>query len=237
VAVLVNDFIFNILPAQGPTIPNYIPYLSGIPINSPLVGAFFGMVVSVCIALYSIKRTGDSNRKYINVVERSTTTQIDAIKNASEAQIAEQRLWIDLKRKQLLKALVKEMKLNIKRYEQIINIANQNNYGQLWLTLRLPILEYCLVNTPLLDDDKINQLLLALYFSMAEDNDRIYATRATTQEPLCKIHIDKIINLFNKNKPLFEKAIKDLSAYERSIQTSNIAGPILASDANPDSAE
>jgi hypothetical protein len=36
-----NDFIFNVLPVQGPTIPTWVPYLAGWPVNSPIVGSFF----------------------------------------------------------------------------------------------------------------------------------------------------------------------------------------------------
>jgi hypothetical protein len=38
-----NDFIFNVLPTQGATIPMWVPLLGGFPINSPLVGSFLGV--------------------------------------------------------------------------------------------------------------------------------------------------------------------------------------------------
>ena len=38
-----NDFIFYVLPLQGPTIPMWIPFFGGFPINSPLVGSFLGV--------------------------------------------------------------------------------------------------------------------------------------------------------------------------------------------------
>ena len=131
-----NDFIFNVLPAQGPTIPRWIPILGGIPINSPLVGAFIGIVVSVGIALYSIKRAGDSNRRHIDAVQQSSNdyinavqqtsrtqidavqqssqTQIDAIKNATEAQIMEARHWRDERRLFFKNLLMHEARESIK---------------------------------------------------------------------------------------------------------------------------
>lgn len=39
-----NDIILNILPAQGPTIPMWIPLIGGFPYNSPLVGSFLGVL-------------------------------------------------------------------------------------------------------------------------------------------------------------------------------------------------
>jgi hypothetical protein len=41
-----NDFIFNIIPAQGPSIPPWVPLLGDFPINSPLVGSFFGVLAA-----------------------------------------------------------------------------------------------------------------------------------------------------------------------------------------------
>jgi len=38
-----NDFILYVLPVQGPTIPMWIPFFGGFPINSPLVGSFLGV--------------------------------------------------------------------------------------------------------------------------------------------------------------------------------------------------
>jgi len=40
------DFIFNVLPTQGPTIPMCVPYFGGFPINSPLVGSFLGVILA-----------------------------------------------------------------------------------------------------------------------------------------------------------------------------------------------
>jgi hypothetical protein len=44
-----NDFIFNVLPTQGPTIPMWVPLLGGFPINSPLVGSFLGVSLAFVI--------------------------------------------------------------------------------------------------------------------------------------------------------------------------------------------
>jgi hypothetical protein len=44
-----NGFIFNVLPPQGPTIPMWVPFLGGFPINSPLVGSFLGVFLAFVI--------------------------------------------------------------------------------------------------------------------------------------------------------------------------------------------
>jgi len=45
-----NDIIFNVSPAQEPTIPTWFPGLGGIPYNSPLIGSFLGVVLAYLLA-------------------------------------------------------------------------------------------------------------------------------------------------------------------------------------------
>jgi hypothetical protein len=44
-----NDFIINVLPVQGPTIPIWFPFIGGSQINSPLIGSFLGVVLGFLI--------------------------------------------------------------------------------------------------------------------------------------------------------------------------------------------
>lgn len=57
-----NDFIFNVLPVAGPTIPACVPLIGGLPYNSPLTGSFlgvvFGFAVSTVWKWISDKRSG-----------------------------------------------------------------------------------------------------------------------------------------------------------------------------------
>lgn len=75
-----NDFIFNVLPAQGPTIPIWIPILGGIPINSPLVGSFFGVLAAFGInyahQLYKIR---NDKINYINMIRSEIEDCIDVL--------------------------------------------------------------------------------------------------------------------------------------------------------------
>ena len=61
-----NDIIFIANPTYGPAI--WLPVAGWIPVNSPIVGSFLAIVVSVVIAIITIMRTSDSNRRYIETV-------------------------------------------------------------------------------------------------------------------------------------------------------------------------
>lgn len=43
------DYIINVPPLQGPSIPMCVPLLGGLPINSPLVGSFLGVLFAFVI--------------------------------------------------------------------------------------------------------------------------------------------------------------------------------------------
>jgi len=57
-----TDIIFNVLPAQGPTI--WLPILGWIPVNSPLVGSFLGVIVAF-ILNYAWQYLRDNHQKFV----------------------------------------------------------------------------------------------------------------------------------------------------------------------------
>ncbi|MGB7571945.1 MAG: hypothetical protein WBL87_09335 [Methanothrix sp.] len=63
-----NDFIFNVLPAQGPTIPQWFPIVGGMP-ASTFAGAFFGVLFGFGVnwiwQAWSIKRLIFEEEYYI----------------------------------------------------------------------------------------------------------------------------------------------------------------------------
>jgi hypothetical protein len=62
-----NDIIYNVLPAQGPTI--WVPFLGIFPINSPLIGSFLGVFAAFVINhLYQSYRTSEDKKNYINII-------------------------------------------------------------------------------------------------------------------------------------------------------------------------
>jgi hypothetical protein len=70
----VNDFIFNILPAQGPTTPNYIPYLSEI---DPLIIANIALViVTLFYTIYTNKIVKDGRNR---ILQDNFTKEMDSI--------------------------------------------------------------------------------------------------------------------------------------------------------------
>jgi len=65
-----NDFIFNILPAQGATIPAWLPVLGGFPINSPLVGSFLGVIAGFGIKYaYQSHKTKEDKKIYMKMIK------------------------------------------------------------------------------------------------------------------------------------------------------------------------
>jgi len=74
-----NDIIFNVLPSQGPTIPPWIPYLGGLPYNSPLIGSFLGVFAAFGINYVAHKINDHKTRNYyrsviIDEIERCIKT-------------------------------------------------------------------------------------------------------------------------------------------------------------------
>jgi len=53
-----NDFIFNVLPAQGPIV--WMPIIGTVPINSPLMGSFLGVIGAFVVGW--LGHTWSSNR-------------------------------------------------------------------------------------------------------------------------------------------------------------------------------
>ena len=72
-----NDFIFNVFPAQGPTIPIWFPILGGFPINSPLVGSFLGVIAAFGINYaYQSYKTKKDKINYINMIKSEIEVNI-----------------------------------------------------------------------------------------------------------------------------------------------------------------
>jgi len=64
-----NDFIFNVLPAQGPTIPIWLPILGGFPIIKPIMGSFFGVLAAFGINhLYQSYKDKKDKINYIDMI-------------------------------------------------------------------------------------------------------------------------------------------------------------------------
>ena len=183
------DLIINGLSTQGPSFPMWVPFIAGIPINSPLVGSFLAIVVSVIIALYTINRSAKLNRAYIETVEKTSEEHIEAVKTASSDQIKETRYWIDLKRKQLLKSLIEEIESNINTYKEISaeveaaqaeaaqsSAAENKGFSHIYVDFDFVILEKCLTDTPI-DDDQINRNLVKVYNLLKNSQNHIIVTR------------------------------------------------------------
>jgi len=153
-----NDLIINVLPIQGPTIPIWVPLLGGFPINSPIVGSIIAIVVSVTIAMITIKRTGDSNRRYIETVKEESERHIEAVEKTSADQIKEKRYWRDLNRKQRIKLLIQEFETNVFLYNKLLETVEENVFTGKYFNFILVAIEKCLTDTPI-DNNDINHNL------------------------------------------------------------------------------
>lgn len=193
-----------------------VPILGEIPL-APLAGSFLAIVVSVIIAVVTVKRTGDSSRKYIDAVKEASQTQIDATKKASKDQMDHARFWIDVKRRQLLRALINELEQNLILYNEIKNSAENEDHC---FSFALTIIEHCLYDTPI-DLEDVNRNLLKLHSVMKMfNNDRMETAQIAALENL-KSQIDL--------STLFEETIKRINGYEEEIScsvTSKLVTPI-----------
>ena len=113
-----NDIIFIANPTYGPAM--WLPVVGWIPVNSPIVGFFLAIVVSVVIAIITIMRTSDSNRRYIETVREESERHIAAMERASTNQIDDARYWRDTKRIQLLKLLIQELEENVNLCDYLV---------------------------------------------------------------------------------------------------------------------
>ncbi len=75
-----NDFIINVIPAQGATIPTWFSILGGFPINSPLVGSFLGVIFAFGINYaYQSYKIREDKKKYIRIIRSEIEHCIDVL--------------------------------------------------------------------------------------------------------------------------------------------------------------
>jgi hypothetical protein len=206
-----NDFIFNVLPAQGPMI-------GGFTISPQIVGSFLAIVVSVVIAMITIKRNGDSNRRYIDAVEKSSRKHIEAVEKTSEDQIIEGRYWRDLKRKQQLKSLVQEFNTNKILFNRIAKMDENRGYVSSYLNFNLSVIEKCLTDTPI-DDNAINRSLSAMYLIIKSHDNKIIASRSPSlDDETRELLIQHIATDYKKHLDTLDELVKRINVYEQSIE-------------------
>jgi|WetSurMetagenome_2_1015567.scaffolds.fasta_scaffold00641_5 hypothetical protein len=213
-----NDFIINVLQLQGPTIPTWLPVLGGFPINSPIVGSFIAIFVSVLITLYTVKRNGDSNRRYIESVERSSREHISAVEKASTYQINYTNYWRDLKRKQQLKSLILELEKNVDLCNYIVEKTNKKEYTEEFFNFFFISIEKCLSDTPI-DDSIINNKLLITYYIMKQHDNAIIASRIPyISDKSLELIFQKIVWDTKLNQTDIDETIELIRLYEQKIK-------------------
>jgi hypothetical protein len=217
------DFIFNVQP-QVQKILFGQPWDSFLP---PLVGSFLAIVVSVTIAAFTIKRNGDSNRRYIEAVEKSSREHIEAVEKASANQIIEERYWRDLKRKLLLNSLSQEFIINHLLYISIVNMDEKKDYKSPYSNFNLAIFEKCLADSPI-NNNAINFSLSAIYRIIKSHDNKISASRSPLfDEETRKFFIEQIAKDYKENSKLLDEIVEQINAYEQSIELHPLPDSII----------
>jgi hypothetical protein len=211
-----NDIIFIANTTYGPAI--WLPVVGWIPVNSPIVGSFLAIVVSVVIAIITIMRTSDSNRRYIETVREESERHIAAMERASANQIDDARYWRDTKRIQLLKLLIQELEENVNLCDHLVKKTEQKDYYKLTFSFFLVAIEKCLADTPI-DDSTINKKLLIIYYIMKTHDNAVKVTRipGISAESLEEI-FQKITWDHKQNQKDINETIELIRSYEQELE-------------------
>jgi hypothetical protein len=196
-------------------------------INQDLVtGLIFNLItniITVIIAIFTIKSTNRSTREYIDTVEKTSKKEIDSIREniaavqlASNNQIKHIDKWNNIKRKQLLNALIEELQYNLNIYDEIKECYNNNKIHNILWDFSFVVIERCLEDTPI-DDNRINKNNLNIYVAMKLDQEKIQETRRPYKEEYKLDRIKQIVETANNKKEIFGIIVNDLKEYEKKI--------------------
>ena len=138
--------------------------------------------------------------------------------NSAKSYIEEMKRWSDIRRKQMLKSLIEELRQNIIIYEMLIDDIEEKKYHQKFFNFGLVVTEKCLADTPL-DNEDINHNILVIYYMIKIHDNKISATRTPnlSQESLNGF-INTIASDYSKNKWIIEDTIQMLNDYEQKIK-------------------
>lgn len=137
--------------------------------------------------------------------------------NATIKQAESWEKWELIQRKQSLKSLIKEFKLNIEVYESVQKNLLEENINPKFNNFILTSLEKSLYNSPV-DNEKINDNLLSMYYIMKIHDNKITATRIPNlQKKGISGLFTSITKDYEANKKLIDTTIKMLEEYEQKI--------------------
>ena len=154
--------------------------------------------------LVTIISTENSTREYINSVESANRKQIESWEK-----------WDSIRRKQSIKSLIKEFKLNMELYDAIKEASIKKTANPPANDFILTSLERSLYNSPI-DDDELNQKILLSYYVLKGSANNIVATRNPVfDEKIVLNFLKTITSDYERNKRLFNSTIEMLEGYEQ----------------------
>lgn len=161
-------------------------------------------LIVILLMLITIISTENSSKEHINSLEDATRKQIES--------------WELIHRKQSIKSLIKESKLNMTVYEDIKVDSQKEDKSGKFNNFILTSLEKCLYNSPI-ENEKINHNLLLLYYIMKIHDNKLTATRTAniTKESLSSF-INSIATNYEENKKIFEITLKMVEDYEQNLK-------------------
>jgi len=175
------------------------------------------------IILLSFKISIDPFDKYISAVGSVIVILLMLVtiiltENATTKQIESWKKWELIRRKQSIKSLINEFKLNISIYKDIEKKSQREKTDVFFNNFVLTSLENCLNNPPI-DNEKINNYLLRIYDVIKTHDNKISATRIPniTEESKSDL-FSKITNDFIQNKKIMNNNIKWLEEYEKNLK-------------------
>lgn len=150
-------------------------------------------------------------------MEKSTREHINAVEESSREQINTMRRWSNIKRKQLIKSLIEEIKHNVILYNQFVE-SEKKGYSQQFFNFIFVSMEKCLSDSPI-DKEDINHNILVMYYLIKTHDSKISATRTPNiHKDSLKGFIDSIIKDYKEDKWLFKSTVEMLEEYEKNIK-------------------
>jgi hypothetical protein len=175
-------------------------------------------VLVIPLMLIAIIATDSQSKEYIKSVEESTTKHIKSVEDSTRHQIESWQRWDLIHRKQSINSLIKEFKYNMLYYESIQKYSEKKESLSIFSNFILTSLEKSLYNSPI-DDEKINNILLGLYYGIKMHDNKIIAARTPG---IPKIRIPELISSvaeeFEQKKEMFNKIIEMLEEYEQKLE-------------------
>jgi hypothetical protein len=197
-------------------IPLILRYIFKISVDLLTISIIANVLV-IPLMLITIISTENSSKEHIKSVEESTTKHINSVEDATKKQIESWERWEYIQRKQSIKSLIKEFKLNVGIYGCIQKKSEENNNQMVANNFILTSLAKSLYNSPI-DNDQINQKLLDCYYIIKGDDNTLDVTRLPEFSGSSLYFANSILSNFDSKEKIINNTIKMLEEYEQKLE-------------------